>query len=130
MKVLITGGSGFIAEYFHRDLGEQGHELVTLDLVEPNPDHPAARSPFARGDVRDPNALDAAMEGCDRAGVRRDRLMENSRSGITRPALMRDPDSSGRPQQLQTGVAGSDAWSGAGAGNTVRARVFAACVWC
>ena len=65
MKVLITGGSGFIAEYFHRDLGEQGHELVTLDLVEPNPDHPASRSPFVRGDVRDPNALDAAMEGCD-----------------------------------------------------------------
>lgn len=63
MKILITGGSGFIAGYFHRDLSALGHELVNLDLVEPS--GPQAGMAYVKGDIRDPKALDRAMEGVD-----------------------------------------------------------------
>lgn len=64
MKILITGGSGFIGAYFHRDLRALGHtDLLTLDLVEP--EGVAAEAPYIKGDIRDPNALDRAMEGVD-----------------------------------------------------------------
>jgi GlcNAc-P-P-Und epimerase len=65
MKILITGGSGFIAEYFHRDLAALGHELVTLDLITPTPGTPSADSTYIQGDIRDPKALDEAMQGVD-----------------------------------------------------------------
>jgi nucleoside-diphosphate-sugar epimerase len=65
MKILITGGSGFIAEYFHRDLRALGHELLTLDLIDPTPGTPAAESPSIKGDIRDPKALDKALAGVD-----------------------------------------------------------------
>ncbi len=65
MKILITGGSGFIAEYFHRDLSALGHELVTLDLIDPTPNTPSADSAYIKGDIRDPKALDQAMVGVD-----------------------------------------------------------------
>ena len=64
MKILITGGSGFIGSYFHRDLRALGQtDLVTLDLVKP--EGLAAQAPFVQGDIRDPKALDRAMAGVD-----------------------------------------------------------------
>lgn len=64
MKILITGGSGFIGSYFHRDLRALGQtDLVTLDLVQP--EGLAAQAPFVQGDIRDPKALDRAMAGVD-----------------------------------------------------------------
>lgn len=65
MKILITGGSGFIGSYFHRDLDALGHELVTLDLIDPTPGTEPAKSAFIKGDIRDPKALDKAMQGVD-----------------------------------------------------------------
>lgn len=64
MKILITGGSGFIGAYFHRDLRALGQtDLVTLDLVEP--EGVANQAPYVKGDIRDPKALDRAMAGVD-----------------------------------------------------------------
>lgn len=63
MKILITGGSGFIASYFHRDLSALGHELVNLDLIEPS--GAQAQMAYVKGDIRDPKALDRAMEGAE-----------------------------------------------------------------
>jgi len=59
VKVLLTGGCGFIGEHFNRALALRGHKIVNLDLHEPAGD--ARKHPFVRGDVRDPEALRAAM---------------------------------------------------------------------
>ncbi|MEM7629271.1 MAG: NAD(P)-dependent oxidoreductase [Planctomycetota bacterium] len=60
MRILITGGSGFIAWYFHRDLAQFGHERVSFDLIDPPADQPEG-APFIRGDVRDPAAVRRAL---------------------------------------------------------------------
>lgn len=62
MRILITGGSGFIGRCLVEELAKVGHELVNLDLCRP--EWPA---PFARtltGDVRDLDAVREAMKGC------------------------------------------------------------------
>lgn len=64
MKVLITGGTGFIGRYFHELLTAKGHEITILDLVTPQWNIGGAR--FIRGDVRDPGALAKAVPGSDR----------------------------------------------------------------
>lgn len=64
MRVLITGGSGFIGSYFHRDLRALGlNDLASIDLVEPSGQ--AAEAAYFKGDIRDPAALDRAMKGVD-----------------------------------------------------------------
>ena len=34
VKVLVTGGSGFIGSYFYERLVADGHDVVFIDLVE------------------------------------------------------------------------------------------------
>ncbi|USO00063.1 MAG: NAD(P)-dependent oxidoreductase [Phycisphaeraceae bacterium] len=63
MNVLITGGSGFIGGYFHRELTERGHQIVNLDLVDPT--GPIADVPYVKGDVRDPAAVRKALATLD-----------------------------------------------------------------
>jgi GlcNAc-P-P-Und epimerase len=46
-RILLTGGSGFIGGYFHRQLPP--HEFINLDLVKPAFKHNA---PFFQGDIR------------------------------------------------------------------------------
>lgn len=64
VKILVTGGSGFIGSYFVELLAEQGHELVILDLIDPPNWYPAHT--YCRGDIRDPAAVRRALLGCDR----------------------------------------------------------------
>jgi GlcNAc-P-P-Und epimerase len=64
VKVLVTGGSGFIGSYFVERLADEGHELVILDLVDPPAWYPAHE--YVRGDVRDPIAVGRALRGCQR----------------------------------------------------------------
>ncbi len=64
MKILVTGGSGFIGSYFVERLAAEGHDLVILDLVPPPAWYPAHA--YHRGDIRDPAAVRRAMAGCDR----------------------------------------------------------------
>jgi len=64
LKYCVTGGSGFIGTHICRSLKEQGQEVVVLDLIDPPADHQHDR--FVKGDVRDPEACRAALEGSDR----------------------------------------------------------------
>jgi dTDP-L-rhamnose 4-epimerase len=68
MHVLITGGAGFIGCHLAAALLEGGHDVTVLDCLVPQV-HPSGRPPpelpgrvrFLRGDVRDPEALTAAL---------------------------------------------------------------------
>lgn len=63
MRILITGGTGFIASFFVEALHAQGHQLSLLDLWMPEKDMEGVT--FLRGDVRDPIAVEEALRGCD-----------------------------------------------------------------
>ncbi|MEV6925015.1 NAD-dependent epimerase/dehydratase family protein [Dactylosporangium sp. NPDC051485] len=71
MRVLVTGGAGFIGAHVVELLMAAGHDVVAFDVLHPAahrglPDAPSdADVPLVRGDVRDPEAVAAALRGVD-----------------------------------------------------------------
>jgi len=66
VKVLVTGGAGYIGSVTVRDLADAGHEVVVLDTLERG--HEWAVDPRATlvvGDVGDETALATALPGVD-----------------------------------------------------------------
>jgi GlcNAc-P-P-Und epimerase len=62
MRILVTGGSGFIGRFLVDQLARDGHEIVNLDLCVP--DWPAPFSRHVSGDVRDAALVGEAIRGC------------------------------------------------------------------
>ena len=62
MKVLVTGGSGFIASHVVDKLKAAGHEPLNYDL-RPSPYGDGVE--FAEGSITDVDSLERAMLGCD-----------------------------------------------------------------
>jgi dTDP-L-rhamnose 4-epimerase len=60
MRVLVTGGNGFIGRQVVAQLPGRGHEVRVLDLVRGN-----GSCEQVLGDVRDAAAVDAALAGVD-----------------------------------------------------------------
>ncbi|GAA2611869.1 NAD-dependent epimerase/dehydratase family protein [Streptomyces axinellae] len=78
MRVLVTGGAGFIGSQIVRSLTAAGHEAVVLDALLPavhpggppvdgagRPGLPAGVARFQVGDVRDAEAVAEALRGVD-----------------------------------------------------------------
>lgn len=70
MRILVTGGLGFIGSHLVDDLVALGHDVVSLDSlaehvhrVAPGYRNPGAR--YVHGDVRDPDAWREALAGVD-----------------------------------------------------------------
>jgi dTDP-L-rhamnose 4-epimerase len=72
MRVLVTGGAGFIGSNVVEQLVSAGHEVRVVDAllpcvhpggVPPHPGDPGFE--FVHGDVRDPQTVDAALRGTD-----------------------------------------------------------------
>lgn len=63
MKVLLTGGTGFLGGRVVEELARRGHELRLL--VRRPYRHPERQIEIARGDVTDRASLVAAAKGCD-----------------------------------------------------------------
>jgi dTDP-L-rhamnose 4-epimerase len=72
MRVLITGGAGFIGSHLADQLLADGHEVRALDNLDPQV-HPQGRRPdylhadveLETGDVRDRDAVGRALDGID-----------------------------------------------------------------
>jgi len=64
VRVLVTGGSGFIGSHVVDRLLAHGHEPRIFDLVEPQY-HAAADVEFVRGDLLEPESVRSAVRGCD-----------------------------------------------------------------
>lgn len=68
MRVLVTGGAGFIGSHFVRRLADAGDEVVVLDKLTyaGNPANlDGVEHEFHRGDIADPDAVAAAARGCE-----------------------------------------------------------------
>ena len=72
MRVLVTGGAGFIGSFIVDRLIDEGHSVRIFDSLDPQV-HPGGRRPdylnpaaeFVDGDVRDYDALRNAVEGME-----------------------------------------------------------------
>ena len=67
MRVLVTGGAGFLGSALVRRLAADGQEVQVLDdLSRGHPERLAGVGcTLFKGDVRDPDAVTEAMHGCD-----------------------------------------------------------------
>ncbi len=72
-KIFVTGGAGYIGSHTCVELLEAGYEVVVYDNLS-NASEEAVRRvekitgkpvQFVKGDIRDAEALEKAMEGCD-----------------------------------------------------------------
>ena len=64
MRVLVTGGSGFIGSHVVDKLRARGHEPVIYDL-RPSPWHAAGSVETVLGSITDREALERALHSCD-----------------------------------------------------------------
>jgi dTDP-L-rhamnose 4-epimerase len=73
MRILITGGAGFIGSHLADDLLRHGHHVRALDNLSPQVHGPDAVRPayldpqveLVRGDVRDGHIVQRALDGID-----------------------------------------------------------------
>ncbi len=64
MKIVITGGGGFIGSFFCQRLLAQGHVLVSYDLAPPT--SVLSGVEYIEGDIRDTKRLSSVFSGSDR----------------------------------------------------------------
>jgi dTDP-glucose 4,6-dehydratase len=68
MRVLVTGGAGFIGSHFARRLARAGEEVVVLDKLTyagRRENLAGVEHEFHLGDIADPDAVERAAAGCE-----------------------------------------------------------------
>ena len=68
MRLLVTGGAGFIGSHFVRRLVAAGEDVVVLDKLAYSGNRAnleGVRHEFVQGDICDPDAVAEAAAGCD-----------------------------------------------------------------
>ncbi len=66
MRILVTGGAGYIGAITARHLLDTGHSVVVLDsLVRGRREAVDPRAEFVQGSVGDSGLLDSVLPGCD-----------------------------------------------------------------
>ena len=62
MKVLVTGGAGYIGSHTVRELTARGYDVVVLDTLELGNRQSVLNVPFVQGDIRDAARLDQIFQ--------------------------------------------------------------------
>ncbi|GAA0930729.1 NAD-dependent epimerase/dehydratase family protein [Kribbella koreensis] len=66
MKILLTGGAGFIGRHVHAQLLADGHSVRVLDSLRPDVhDVPPVIDGLIVGDIRDASVVSEALQGVD-----------------------------------------------------------------
>lgn len=66
MRILVTGGAGYIGSITARLLLDAGHDVVVIDTLERGfADAVDPRAEFVKGSIGDSRSVSSAMEGCD-----------------------------------------------------------------
>lgn len=66
MKILVTGGAGFIGSHISKLLLDEGHTVLIYDnLSNGHIENIDSRALFLEGDIKDQNKLENALEGVD-----------------------------------------------------------------
>src|SRR6266536_4989708 len=68
MRVLVTGGAGFIGSQFVRRLADHGDQVAVLDKLTyagNRANLEGIEHEFHQGDIADPEAVAQAADGCD-----------------------------------------------------------------
>lgn len=65
MKILVTGGAGFLGINEIRHLLKQNHEIVSLDIAEFDYPDVKDKVKIIKGDIRDKSVVKNAMKGID-----------------------------------------------------------------
>src|SRR3972149_28066 len=65
MKILITGGSGFLGINLVRYLYSRGHEIVSLDIADFDYSDIKDKIKVIKGDIRNKNKVEEAMNGIE-----------------------------------------------------------------
>src|SRR3990172_8279380 len=65
MKILITGGSGFLGINLVRYLYSRGHEIVSLDIADFDYSDTKDKIKVIKGDIRNKNKVEEAMNGIE-----------------------------------------------------------------
>lgn len=63
MRVLVTGGSGFLGSHICEELVRRGHHAISLDNTPLESTVPGVE--FTVADIRDPDTVAEAITGCD-----------------------------------------------------------------
>ena len=89
-SVLVTGGAGYIGAHTAKALHDQGLRPVVFDNLSSGHAEAVRWGPMVRGDIRDPDAVRAAVHEYDcKAAIHFASLIEVGRS-VTRPDLFYD----------------------------------------
>ncbi len=70
MRILVTGGAGFIGAHIVDELVDRGHEVIVVDDLDPAahdgvPDGLCAGAEYRWADVRDPSVWPSVLDGVD-----------------------------------------------------------------
>ncbi len=65
MKILITGGAGFLGINLVRHLHSRGNEIVSLDIVDFDYPDMMDKIEIIKGDIRNKEVVKKAVAGCD-----------------------------------------------------------------